>query len=91
MPTFDPQTSTHIDPETGQITAGGAARNLRIAKAGGQDNIQKTYYDQGYLDGHADGYAEGYVEGHEDGATQAYNRVDQRLKNIETALSITTK
>jgi flagellar biosynthesis/type III secretory pathway protein FliH len=87
MTKFDAQTSIHIDPTTGQMTTGGAARNRRIAEAGGQDQVQKKAYDMGYLDGHGDGYAEGFVEGRAHGAEEAYNRVDERLKKIENLLS----
>jgi flagellar biosynthesis/type III secretory pathway protein FliH len=86
MPKFDPQTSLHIDAKTGQVTSGGAARNRRIAEAGGQDQVQKKAYDRGYLDGHAAGYAEGFSDGRECGAEEAYNRVDARLQQIEIAL-----
>ena len=87
MTKFDAQTSMHIDPATGQVTTGGAARNRRIAEAGGQDQVQKKAYDMGYLDGHAAGYVEGFVEGRAHGAEEAYNRVDERLKKIETLFS----
>jgi flagellar biosynthesis/type III secretory pathway protein FliH len=83
---FDPQTSIHIDPETGQVTSGGAARNCRIKAAGGQGQVQQKAYDQGYRDGHAHGYKEGFDEGRACGAEDAYNRVEERLKRIEIAL-----
>jgi flagellar biosynthesis/type III secretory pathway protein FliH len=91
MATFDPQTSPHIDPETGQVTFGGAARSRRIAEAGGQDKVQQKAYEHGYLDGHADGFAEGFAEGRAQGAEEAYNRVDERLQKLERALLQTAK
>lgn len=86
MPNFDRQTSIHVDPTTGQITYGGAARNRRIAEAGGQDQVQKKAYDRGYVAGFADGYKEGFEEGCAHGAQEAYNRVNERLQRIEKAL-----
>jgi flagellar biosynthesis/type III secretory pathway protein FliH len=86
MTKFDPQTSLHIDPTTGQVTSGGAARNRRIAEAGGQVQVQKKAYNLGYLNGHAAGYAEGFSDGRECGAEEAYNRVEARLQQMEIAL-----
>lgn len=83
---FDPQTVMHTHPTTGQITYGGAARNRRIAEAGGQDQVQKKAFEQGYLDGYVEGFEEGFEEGREYGTQEAYNRVDERLKRIENAL-----
>lgn len=86
MNTFDPQTSLHIDVGTGQITYGGAARNRRIAEAGGLDQVQKKAFSKGYLAGHADGYKDGFEEGCAYGAQKAYNQVEERLRRIENAL-----
>lgn len=85
MTTFDPQTSIHIDPASGQITSGGAARNRRIAEAGGQDKVQQNAYDRGYMDGNAAGYAEGFVEGRTHGAEEAYKRVEALIQKTESA------
>lgn len=79
MKKFSPQTEMYVDDQTGQVTWGGAARNQRIADAGGQDVIQTTAYMSGY----ADGFKQGFEEGKEFGATQAYERVEERLKRIE--------
>lgn len=86
MPKFDPQTSAHIDEETGQVTYGGVARNKRISAEGGQDKVQAKAYQQGFLDGHASGFQEGFQEGREFGAKEAYLKVEARLANIEQAL-----
>lgn len=81
MTTFDPQTSIHIDPASGQITSGGAARNRRIAETGGQDKVQQNAYDRGYMDG----YAVGFVEGHTHGAEEAYKRVEALIQKTVNA------
>lgn len=87
MEKFSAQTEMYLDEETGQVTWGGAARNKRIADAGGQDVIQSKAYQSGY----ADGYKQGFEEGREFGAAQAYELVDERLKRIEQFLMATSR